>query len=169
MLALNACGLGDALLREGRADTALAEFRRASRLVKEYPRMLGRQRVLCRTLVGMCAAHAAKGEGFHARELLEEAARVLTEIAHTPQTWLWEGALGQLYYGLGAAYVRLGEQDVALDCLGKAVASGWRDGHWLASDPEFMSLRSHAGFHTLEEKLRLLPVIFKPTAALSAH
>jgi len=51
-LALTACGLGDLLLREGRADAALTEFRRASRLVKEYPRMLGRQRVLARTLQG---------------------------------------------------------------------------------------------------------------------
>jgi len=40
-LALTACGLGDVLLREGRTDNALTEFRRASRLVKEYPRMLG--------------------------------------------------------------------------------------------------------------------------------
>jgi hypothetical protein len=119
--------------------------------------------------MGMGAAHAGQGEGSHARELLEEAAQVLTEIAHTPQTWLWEGALGQLYYGLGAAYARLGEQDVALDCLGKAVASGWRDGNWLASDPELMSLRLHACFQTLQEKLRLLPVIFKPTAALSSR
>lgn len=167
MLALTSCGLGDVLLREGRADNALAEFRRASRLVKEYPRMLGRQRVLSRTLVGMGAAHAAQGKSSHARELLEEAAQGLIEISHTPQTWLWEGALGQLYYGLGAAYARMGEQDVALDCLGKAVATGWRDGHWLASDPELILLRSHACFPTLQEKLRLLPVIFKPTAAPS--
>ena len=129
--------------------------------------MLGRQRVLSRTLVGMGAAHAAQGESSHARELLEEAAQGLIEISHTPQTWLWEGALGQLYYGLGAAYARLGEQDVALDCLGKAVATGWRDGHWIASDPELILLRSHACFPTLQEKLRLLPVIFKPTACPS--
>ena len=41
-LALTACGLGDVLLRQGHTDAALTEFRRASRLVKEYPRMLGR-------------------------------------------------------------------------------------------------------------------------------
>jgi TolB-like protein/predicted Ser/Thr protein kinase len=169
MLALTSCGIGDVLLREGRAETALAEFRRASRLVKEYPRMLGRQRVLSRTLVGMGAAHAAQGESSHARELLEEAAQGLIEISLTPQTWLWEGAVGQLYYGLGAAYARLGEQDLALDCLGKAVTTGWRDSHWLASDPELILLRLHPGFPTLQEKLRLLPVIFKTTAALSAH
>jgi tetratricopeptide (TPR) repeat protein len=92
-LALTACGLGDVLLREGRTDNALTEFRRASRLVKEYPRMLGRQRVLTRALVGMGAVHASQGESSHARELLEEATQVLTEIAASPQTWLWEGAL----------------------------------------------------------------------------
>jgi len=166
-LALTACGLGDVLLREGRVDAALTEFRRASRLVKEYPRMLGRQRVLTRALVGMGAVHASKGESSHARTLLEEAAQVLTGIARSPQTWLWEGLLGQLYYGLSAAYARLNERDLALDCLGKAVATGWRDAHWLASDPELVSLRSQAGFQTLRERLMLLPALeYRPSELL---
>jgi TolB-like protein/Tfp pilus assembly protein PilF len=170
MLALTACGLGDVLLREGRIETALTEFRRASRLAKEYPRMLGRQRVLTRTLAGMGAAHAAQGESSHARDVLEEAARVAAEVARTPQTWLWEGALGQLYYGLGAAYVRLDEPDSALDCLDKALAGGWRDAHWLACDPEFKALRSQTRFQSLQENLRVLPGIeFKPSASTSRH
>jgi len=168
--ALTACGLGDLLLSEGRAETALKEFRRASRLVKEYPRMLGRQRVLARTLVGMAAVHASQGETSHARELLEEAAQFLTEIARGPQTWLWEGSLGQLYYGLGAAYARLDEPDIALDCLDKALAGGWRDGRWLARDPEFMALRSQSRFQSLQENLRVLPGIeFKPSAPARRH
>jgi len=74
--------------------------------------------------------------------------------------------LGQLYYGLSAAYARLSEPDVALDCLSKAVAGGWRDVHWLGSDPEFMALRSLARFRTLQENLMLLPVLeFKPSAS----
>jgi tetratricopeptide (TPR) repeat protein len=166
--ALTACGLGDLLLREGRAEAALKEFRRASRLVKEYPRMLGRQRVTARTLAGMAAVHAAQGEASHAGDLLDEAVQFLTEIARSPQTWLWEGSLGQLYYGLSAAYARLNKPDVALDCLAKAVTAGWRDVHWLASDPEFMALRSLARFQTLQENLRLLPVLeCKPSATLS--
>jgi serine/threonine protein kinase len=169
-LALTACGLGDVLLREGRADTALTEFRRASRLVKEYPRMLGRQRVLTRALVGMGAVHATQGESSHARELLEQAVRLLTEIARSPQTWLWEGSLGQLYYGLGAAYARLNEQETALDYLGKAVASGWRDARWIASDPEFTALRLLSRFQTLQESLRLLPVLeFQPSVSPCDH
>lgn len=169
-LALTACGLGDVLLREGRADTALTEFRRASRLVKEYPRMLGRQRVLTRALVGMGAAHATQGESSHARELLEQAVRLLTEIARSPQTWLWEGSLGQLYYGLGAAYARLNEQETALDYLGKAVASGWRDVRWIASDPELTALRLLSRFQTLQESLRLLPVLeFQPSVSPCDH
>jgi tetratricopeptide (TPR) repeat protein len=169
-LALTACGLGDVLLREGRADTALTEFRRASRLVKEYPRMLGRQRVLARALVGMGAVHATQGESSHARELLEQAVRLLTEIARSPQTWLWEGSLGQLYYGLGAAYGRLNEQETALDYLGKAVASGWRDVRWIAFDPEFTALRLLSRFQTLQESLRLLPVLeFQPSVSPCDH
>jgi serine/threonine-protein kinase len=167
MLALTACGLGHLLVREGRAEAALTEFRRACRLVKEYPRMLGRQRVLTRALVGMSQVYAAQGENSHARELLESGARSMTEIAGSPQTWLWAGSLAQLYYDLSAAHARLGEQDIALDCLSKAIAGGWRDAHWLSSDPEFIRLRSQAGFQSLLEKLRLLPVLkFQPSAPL---
>jgi serine/threonine protein kinase len=169
-LVLTACGLGDVLRREGRIDGALAEFRRASRLVKEYPRMLGRQRVLACTLVGMGAVRAAQGDRSHAHELLEEAEQLLREIGATPETWLWGGALGQLYYGLGVAYARLGEHDFALQCLEKAAATGWRDVHWLASDPELIAVRSQARFQTLRENLSALPHIkFLPNVALSAN
>jgi len=109
-------------------------------------------------------AHVAR-----ARQLLEEAAEVLTEIARSPQTWLWEGLLGQLYYGLSVAYARLNDEDVALDFLRRAVGGGWRDVHWLASDTELRGLRSLARFQTLQENLMLLPVVeFTPSAASGA-
>ena len=162
-LALTACGLGDVLLREGRTSAALTEFRRASRLVKEYPRMLGRQRVLARTQAGMGAVYGAQGDSSRARELLGQAGQLLTEIDRSPQTWLWEGSLGQLYYGLGAAFARLGEQDAALQFLAKAAAAGWRDARWLASDPELTALRSQPRFRALQESLLGLPLLeFKP-------
>jgi tetratricopeptide (TPR) repeat protein len=164
-LALTACGLGDLLLREGRVDAALTEFRRASRLVKEYPRMLGRQRVLARTLAGMAAVQAAQHETVPSRESLTEAEKLLTEIARSPQTWIWEAFAGQLYWSLGAAYARLGEPDRALDSIEKAVRQGWRDPHWLASDPEFVPLHSEARFQTLQENLKLLPILRFNTSA----
>ena len=118
----------------------------------------------------MGAVHAAQGESSRARELLEEAAQSLSEIASSPQTWIWEGAPGQLYYAAGAAHGRLGEQDVALDYLSKAVASGWRDVHWLSSDPEFIALRSQARFQALQENLRRLPLLeFKPSTSFSTR
>jgi TolB-like protein/predicted Ser/Thr protein kinase len=167
-LALTACGLGDLLRREGHFEAALIEFRRASRLVKEYPRMLGRQRVLTRTLAGMSAVYAAQGDSQRAGELLEQVGSLLMEIVHVPQSWIWEGFIGQLYYAAGAAYARLGKPEVAIDFLEKAVASGWRDLHWLASDPEFAALRSESRFEGLQESIKLLPVVeFKPSAALS--
>jgi len=158
-LALTACGLGDLLRREGHFEAALIEFRRASRLVKEYPRMLGRQRVLARTLAGMSAVYAAHGDSQRAGELLMQVASLLMEIVHAPQSWIWEGFIGQLYYAAGAAYARLGKPEDALDYLEKAVAGGWRDVHWLASDPELAALRSQSRFQVLLENLRLLPVL----------
>jgi serine/threonine protein kinase len=168
--ALTACGLGNVLLREGRTDGALGEFRRASRLVKEYPRMLGRQRILACTLIGMGAVSASQDQISHARELLGDAEQLLTEIATSPQTWLWGGSLGQLYYDLAVAYARLAEPDLALHSLEKSVATGWRDARWLASDPELQRLRAQDRFQTLQENLRSLPhVELQPTVALSAH
>jgi len=158
-MALTACGLGDLLLREGPVEAALAEFRRASRMVKEFPRMLGYQRVFTRTLAGMGAAHAALGECNRARELLEEAVKQATQVAGSPQTWLWEGTLGQLYYAIAAGYMRLGDQNVALDYLCKAVESGWSDLHWISSDPEMAPLRPQAGFQALLGDLRRAPAI----------
>jgi TolB-like protein/predicted Ser/Thr protein kinase len=169
-LALTACGLGDLLLREGRVEGAMTEFRRASRLVKEYPRMLGRQRVSARALIGTGAAHAAQCESSRARELLIEIVPLLSEITLSPQTWIWEGAPGQLHYGLAVAHARLGEFDIAMNCLSDAVARGWRDALWLASDPELAPLRSQSRFQSLQKTLSLLPVVeFKPSASFAAH
>ena len=168
--ALTACGVGDVLLREGRTDSSLAEFRRASRLVKEYPRMLGWQRILACTLIGLGAVSASQGQISHAREFLGDAEQLMTEIAASPQTWLWGGALGQLYYDLAVAYARLAESDLAFHSLEKSVASGWRDALWLASDPELKPLRAQARFQTLQENLSSLPQVeFQPTVALNAH
>jgi hypothetical protein len=146
------------------------EFRRASRLVKEYPRMLGRQRVSTRALAGMVAVLAAQGEAARANELLKEAEVSLAEIAHSPQTWLWEGTPGQLYYGLAVAHARLGDPELALVFLSKAITTGWRDVLWLSSDPEFASMRSHPRFQALQEELKQFPALqFKPGAAFAPH
>ncbi len=168
-LSLTACGLGDLLRREGHLEQALTEFRRASRLVKEYPRMLGRQRVLARILAGLSSVYAAQGDSQRAGELLEQVDSLLIEIGHVPQSWIWEGFIGQLYYATAAAYARLGNPEAALDYLEKAAAGGWRDAHWLASDPELAALRPQNRFQALLKNLELLPVLeFRPSASLSA-
>ena len=165
-LALTACGLGDLLLREGRADAALTEFRRASRLVKEYPRMLGRQRVLARTLAGMGARPCCE-ERICARTRVADGGCAAPEqkLLRAHRRGFGKHSWGELYCSLGAAYARLGESDVALDWIEKAMRYGWRDAHWLASDPEFVPLDSQPRFQTLQENLKLLPVLKFKTSA----
>jgi len=117
----------------------------------------------------MSAVHAAQGDSQRAGELLEQVASLLMEIGRAPQSWIWEGFIGQLYYAAGAAYARLGKPETALDYLEKAVASGWRDAHCPAFDPELAALRSQSRFQVLLEDLRLLPALeFRPSASLSA-
>jgi len=101
MLALTACGLGDVLLREGLMETALAEFRRASRLVKDTADV-GRQRVLTRALAGDWVGACGAGRKLPRTRPVEEAAQGRGGCSHSADVAL-EGALGQLYYGLGAA------------------------------------------------------------------
>jgi tetratricopeptide (TPR) repeat protein len=169
-LALTACGMGDLLLRTDNIEAALTEFRRASRLVKEFPRMLGRQRVSIRALAGLAAIHAAQGEYVRAREFLAEATQILEEVIPLPHTWLWEGMPGQLFYALGTANARLGEEELALDFLAAAIAAGWRDAPFLASDPELKGLRSEPRFQALQKQLQDLPALeFQASCSISAH
>jgi len=93
---------------------------------------------------------------------------LMTDVAKSPQGWIWDAFMGQLYCGVAAANARLGELDVALQCLEKAVKHGWRGRHWLSSDPELVTLQSEARFQSLQENLeRLPPVDFKNLTRLS--
>lgn len=156
-LILTACGLGQILLRQGKADAAMAEFRRASRLVKEYPRMLGRQRVLTCTLASLSAAHAAGGDSLRARQSLDEALLALDDVAQAPQTWIWGASLAELRYQVAKAYIALGERESALALLVKAVEGGWRDYPWFSSDPSLSPVRGLPGFENMLDQLKALP------------
>ncbi|MFQ5927416.1 MAG: tetratricopeptide repeat protein, partial [Terriglobia bacterium] len=167
-VALTACGLGDLHLRQGQADAALADFRRAWRTVKEFPRMLGNERVLTRTLAGMVCAYAAQGERERAAQLAREAGERLNQLSRQPQSFIWEATTSQLYYALAVAHRRLGDTRAALDLLEKAVEKGWRDPHWLGADPEMATLLEQPRFQSLLENLRQTsPVHFTATKAVA--
>lgn len=157
--ALTACALSDLNLREGNAEGALAMARRALRTVKEFPRMLGHERVLARVNSAMAAAYAAAGDSARARELVREAGERLDTVRKQPQNWIWQAAASQLAHAQAVALARLGETDAALDQLEQAVNSGWRDADWLERDPELASLRGHERFHELVGKIRTLPPV----------
>ena len=153
-IALTACGLSGLHLREGRAGEALNESRRALRMVKEYPRMLGRDRVLARVRSTMAAACAALGDSARARELIREAGESIENIRTHPETWIWQAASWQLHQAQAVALARLAETDPALGQLERAVATGWRDAAWLETDPELGSLRGLPRFLELIKRIR---------------
>ena len=156
-IALTACGLSGLNLREGRAEEALAEARRALRMVKEFPRMLGRHRVHSRADSAMAAACAALGDAARARELVRAAGERIDTIRAHPETWIWQASSWQLHHAQAVALARLGENDAALDQLERAVATGWRDAAWLATDPALRPLHELASFRTLLDYLRSIP------------
>jgi len=158
-LTLTACRLGDILLRQGDAEAALVEFRRASRLVKEYPRMLGKQRMLALTLAGMSEGYAATEDPSRARQMIADALTQLSEVSRSPHTWVWGASLGELRYALAKAYIRTEELNRAVDMLAQAVEAGWRDHRWFSSDPGLAAVRAMPGFEKLLEQLKALPAV----------
>ena len=166
ILSLAACGLGDSLLRGGKSEPAMAAYRRALSIAKQYPRMLGQQRVRARALAGMAAA--GTGDRSQRQDWLSEAAAILADLEGQPQSWMWEAAFPQLEYGAAVAYLRMGDIEAALDRLGNAVSRGWRDAAWLEADPELAPLRSHPRFQPIVAQARRMPRLQLPDPALSS-
>lgn len=158
-MANSACGLGDIDLRERKPEAALAEFRKAFRICKEFPRMLGNDRALIRAQAGMAAAYAALGDRASAQSATGEAVERLDRVSNHPETWVWELSVPQLSYALATAYRRLEDAGHAFDLLEHAVATGWRDPHWLENDPEMGVLRDHPRFQKLLADLRNRPAL----------
>jgi class 3 adenylate cyclase/TolB-like protein/pSer/pThr/pTyr-binding forkhead associated (FHA) protein/Tfp pilus assembly protein PilF len=168
-MAFSACGLGDLQLRRDDAEAAQASYRRAWRVVQEFPRMLGNERARTRTLAGMAAAYAAQGDSKRAKKQAEEAGELLQQVAREPQTWVWEGSTPQLYHVLAGAWLRLGDRQTSLHLLEQAVKQGWRDAPWLEKDPELSALQEDARLRALLDKLRALSALdFEPAGAAVA-
>jgi len=159
-LALNACGMGEAHLRAGNFEQALADFRRASNTLKEYPRILGIGRIQVRATAGLSAAYAALGDAARATPLLAQAEALLEEVRPQTGTAFPGGTLaGEICYAVAIAQARNGHAAAALRSLEQAAGSGWRDWRWLDTDPELEPLRGEARFQPLVERLRQLPPV----------
>ena len=159
-LALNACGMGEAHLRAGNFGQALADFRRASNTLKEYPRILGLGRIQVRATAGMSAAYAALGDAARATPLLAQAEALLEEVRPQTGTAFPGGTLAsEICHAVAISQARNGHVAAALGSLEQAAGSGWRDWRWLDTDPELEPLRGEARFQALVERLRQLPPV----------
>lgn len=156
-MALTACGIGDVHLRQGRADLALVDFRRAWQILKEYPRMLGRERVTVRALAGLAAGYAAQGDDQRARELLAQANSLLSEVRL--QSACPASEVASLWYSVAVTHAGLREAEAALQTLQEAVRTGWRDAGWLERDSALGPVRNLPGFHALLDHLRAFPEV----------
>ncbi len=158
-LSMGACGLGDTAMRAGSPAAALIDYQRAFRITKEFPRMLGLQRVQARTLAGLAGASALQGDSARAKQHLAAADEKVKELVHQPQSWIWHGGLPFLYYGLAVAHVAMGTAELALEPLEQAARAGWRDVQFLEMDPAIASLRSDSRFEGMCERLRRIPKV----------
>jgi serine/threonine protein kinase len=157
IIATHACGAGDVRLRQGQSQQGLADYHRAWGIAREYPRMLGNQRILTRALAGMASAYAALGDRARAAQLLQEGAQHLESILSEPGTFIHGVCTFELCHALAVARLRLDDTSGACDFLQIAVEKGWRDLPWLQSDPELASLQSSPVIHSLIERMRRFP------------
>ena len=156
-IALNACGMADIHLRQGDTDQALADLHRAWRVVREFPRMMANNRILTRTMAGMAAVYAAKGERERAEQLLNDASSHLETVFSNPGGFINGVATFELCHVVAVAHIRLNHLGPARDLLTKAVTKGWRDLRWLESDPELAPVRRDGGIDALIERVAALP------------
>lgn len=152
-VALCACGLGDARLRLGNLEAAASDYRLALRVIREYPRMMGRERILLRGVAGLAAALASEDRP-RAEQFLREGFDYLSRAEQTPQSWLWEASLPQLLYAMAVACGRLDDWGGALGVLEKCAQRGWRDASWLENDPEWNAVRHDPRFSRIVEQVK---------------
>jgi hypothetical protein len=156
-IAVNACGMADVHLRQGDTDQALADLHRAWRVVREFPRMMANNRILTRTMAGMAAVYAAKGERERAEQLLNDVSSHLETVFSNPGGFIHGVATFELCHVVAVAHIRLNHLGPARDLLTKAVTKGWRDLRWLESDPELAPVRRDGGIDALIERVAALP------------
>lgn len=162
--ALACCGMGDAALRTGAADEALAHFHQARRIVKDAARLAGSVRLLIRADAGLAAAAAATGDPARAADLIDQAASQLDSAAAHTGTITFDCGLGQLCLALAVAECRLQRLDRAASLIARAERAGWRDASWLRLDPELRPLADHPIYRRVVETLtaRPCPVVRVP-------
>jgi len=157
IIATHACGTGDVRLRQDDPQQALADYHHAWRIAHEYPRMLGNERILTRTLAGMASAYANLGDRPRASQLLQEAAQHFDSILSEPGTAVHGMYTFELCHALAVAHLRLDDLSGACDFLRTAVEKSWRDLLWLQSDPELAPLQSSPSMQSLIERMRRFP------------
>jgi len=63
-----------------------------------------------------------------------------------------------VFYNLACSYSLIGQADLAVAALEKALLLGYRDFKWLARDPDLRTLRKHPLFRSIEDKIRQMKV-----------
>ena len=63
-----------------------------------------------------------------------------------------------VFYNLACSHSLIGQADLAVAALEKALLLGYRDFKWLAKDPDLRTLRKHPLFRSIEDKIRRMKV-----------
>ena len=162
IMALCACGASEACLRQGRAEQALAEARRAWNIVTEFPRMLGHERVLTATLTALACAYAAQGDSERADSLLQQAVMHFTSAAKMPGSYMFGASTPDLAEAVGRAHLRCQRPEPGFKFLEDACRFGWRDEQWWRLDPELAPLRDTGALDSFVLDMQALPALKWP-------
>lgn len=63
-----------------------------------------------------------------------------------------------VFYNLACSYSLIGQIDLAVASLKKALRLGYRDFGWLAKDPDLRTLREHPLYRTIKDQIQRMKV-----------
>jgi tetratricopeptide (TPR) repeat protein len=92
------------------------------------------------------------GDHYTQRGKPQESLRVDQQLSHLqPRNPL-------VFYNLACSHSLNGEVDRAAEALERALALGYRDFEWLATDPDLSHLRQHPLYRDIESRIRKIKV-----------
>ena len=131
-------GLGLAYIKKSQYDEAVKVLQRARDSWGDNPRVIS----------ALGFAHALSGNRAAAEQMLEDLKRASQDDAFPPTA-------------MATIYVGLGERDLAMEWLAKAVEQPGEDQIWFAANPIFDPLRSDPRFDRLLERMNLSGASYK--------
>ncbi|HUK12908.1 MAG TPA: protein kinase, partial [Thermoanaerobaculaceae bacterium] len=145
-VALARLGGGEAHIRAGRPDAAMASYRQAQDTCRQAERSLGIGWLAVRASLGIAAACRLLAMPREEDAAAAAAAKLLEERAGYDFSGVIDGGTAVVWHDWARYHALAGRKAQAVEALQRAVAAGWSDAAWLLADEHLEALRGDPGF-----------------------